>query len=102
MTNSMSLHEKRKKRNRASLRKKSIGKLRLSVYKSSKHIYGQIIDDNEGITLTSASSLEGEIKKQYKNCGNKEVAGVVGKLIGNAMCSAAVPLTVAIAYFAPV
>ena len=81
MTNSMSLHEKRKKRNRASLRKKSIGKLRLSVYKSSKHIYGQIIDDNEGITLTSASSLEGEIKKQYKNCGNKEVAGVVGKLI---------------------
>jgi len=81
MTNSMSLHEKRKKRNRASLRKKSIGKLRLSVYKSSKHIYGQIIDDKEGITLTSASSLEGEIKKQYKNCGNKEVAGVVGKLI---------------------
>ena len=77
----MSLHEKRKKRNRASLRKKSIGKFRLSVYKSSKHIYGQIIDDNEGITLTSASSLEGEIKKQYKNCGNKEVAGVVGKLI---------------------
>ena len=81
MTNSMSLHEKRKKRNRTSLRKKSLGKLRLSVYKSSKHIYGQIIDDNEGITLTSASSLEGEIKKQYKNCGNKEVASVVGKLI---------------------
>ena len=81
MASSMSLHEKRKKRNRYSLRKKSIGKLRLSVYKSNKHIYGQIIDDNEAITLASASSLEGDIRKQYKNCGTKEVAGVVGKLL---------------------
>jgi len=81
MSNLTSLHERRKQRNRASLRKKSIGKLRLSVHRSGKHIYGQIIDDNEGVTLTSASSLETDIKNKFKNCGNKEAAAVVGKLI---------------------
>ena len=81
MNNSMSTHEKRKKRNRKSLKSKSFGKLRLSIFRSSKHIYGQIIDDNEGVTVASASSLETEIKKKHKNCGNKEVATIVGKLI---------------------
>ena len=76
-----SLHNKRKRRNRSALRKKSYGKLRLSVFRSSRHIYGQIIDDIQGITITAASSLESNIKKQFKNCGTKEVATVVGKLI---------------------
>ena len=76
-----SLHNKRKRRNRSALRKKSYGKLRLSVFRSSRHIYGQIIDDVQGITITSASSLESNIKKQFKNCGTKEAATVVGKLI---------------------
>ena len=52
MSNLTSLHERRKQRNRASLRKKSTGKLRLSVHRSGKHIYGQIIDDNQGVTQT--------------------------------------------------
>ncbi len=81
MGNIMSLHNKRKQRNRKSLKKKSIGKLRLSVFRSNKHIYGQIIDDNNGTTITSASSLEESVKKQFKNCGTSEVATVVGKLI---------------------
>ena len=72
---------KKEKKKQTLFKKKSIGKFRLSVYKSNKHIYGQIIDDNEAMTLASASSLEGDIKKQYKNCGTKEVAGVVGKLL---------------------
>ena len=80
MASSMSLHDKRKKK-QTLFKKKSIGKLRLSVYKSNKHIYGQIIDDNEAMTLASASSLEGDIKNQYKNCGTMEVAGVVGKIL---------------------
>jgi large subunit ribosomal protein L18 len=63
------------------LRKKSYGKLRLSVFRSSRHIYGQIIDDVRGITVAAASSLETNVKKQFKNCGTKEVATVVGKLI---------------------
>ena len=81
MGNSISLHEKRKLRNRKALKRKSYGKLRLTVFRSSRHIYGQIIDDINGITVTSASSLENNIKKQFKNCGTKEVATLVGKLI---------------------
>ena len=76
-----SLHNKRKLRNRSALKKKSYGKLRLTVFRSSRHIYGQIIDDVRGITITAASSLEIIVKKQFKNCGTKEAAAVVGKLI---------------------
>ena len=81
MGNSISLHDKRKLRNRKALKRKSHGKLRLSVFRSSRHIYGQIIDDVQGITVTAASSVESNIKKQFKNCGTKKVATVVGKLI---------------------
>ena len=45
MGNSISLHDKRKLRNRKALKRKSHGKLRLTVFRSSRHIYGQIIDD---------------------------------------------------------
>ena len=81
MGSSVSLHNKRKLRNRKALKHKSYGKLRLTVFRSSRHIYGQIIDDAKGITITAASSLESDIKKQFKNCGTKEVATLVGKLI---------------------
>ena len=81
MSNSISLYNKRKKRNRNALKKKSNGRLRLSVFRSSRHIYSQIIDDVQGTTITAASSLESNIKKQFKNCGTKEVATIVGKLI---------------------
>ena len=81
MGNTLSLHNKRKLRNRKALKSKSYGKFRLSVFRSSRHIYGQIIDDVNGITITAASSLESNVKKQFKNCGTKEVASVVGKLI---------------------
>jgi large subunit ribosomal protein L18 len=81
MGNFTSLHDRRKQRNRSSLKKKSKGMLRLSVFRSSKHIYGQIIDDEKGATMTAASSLDIEIKDKFKNCGSKEVATLVGKLI---------------------
>ena len=51
MGNFTSLHERRKQRNRTSLKKKSKGMLRLTVFRSSKHIYGQIIDDDKGTTM---------------------------------------------------
>ena len=81
MGNFTSLHERRKQRNRVSLKKKSKGMLRLTVFRSSKHIYGQIIDDDKGATMASASSLDLTIKGKYKNCGSKEVATLVGTLI---------------------
>ena len=77
----ISLHNKRKQRDRRALKSKSNGKLRLSVFRSSRHIYSQIIDDVKGFTIAAASSVEIDIKKQFKNCGTKEVASIVGKLI---------------------
>ena len=80
MSNFISLSDRRKQRNRSSLKKKSIS-INLAVFRSGKHIYGQIIDDIKGQTVTAASSLESEIKNKHKNGGTKEVATLVGKLI---------------------
>jgi large subunit ribosomal protein L18 len=54
---------------------------RLNVYKSSKNIYAQIIDDTKGTTLVSASTLDAAIKTSVENGGNIEAAKEVGKLI---------------------
>ena len=52
---------------------------RLNVFRSSKHIYAQIIDDNAGVTLVSASSME----KGFDGSGsNKEAARKVGEMVG--------------------
>jgi large subunit ribosomal protein L18 len=51
------------------------------VFRSGKHIYAQVIDDVQGVTLAAASSLDKELKGKLKNGCDKEAAGVVGKLI---------------------
>ena len=56
---------------------------RLNVYRSSGHIYAQVIDDTKGITLVSASSMEDSIKEQVKSTGSKEAAALVGKMVGD-------------------
>lgn len=70
--------ERRKARTRHALRQKAADKLRLSIYRSEKNIYVQIIDDKTGKTLAAASSKEKTIKEK-----GSTVAGavVVGKLI---------------------
>jgi large subunit ribosomal protein L18 len=79
---------KRPKRNEARirrhvrLRKKVSGtteRPRLSVFRSLHHIYAQIIDDIQGVTLVSASTVEPEIRKQITmNGGNIEAAKIIG------------------------
>ena len=54
---------------------------RLNVFRSSKHIYAQIIDDVKGHTLVAASSLSKELDGQFKTGANKQAARAVGKLI---------------------
>jgi len=54
---------------------------RLNVYKSSKHIYAQIIDDVNGVTIVSASTLDSALKDKASNGANKEAAKSVGKLV---------------------
>jgi large subunit ribosomal protein L18 len=56
---------------------------RLCVFRSSKHIYAQIIDDVSSTTLVAASTLDEALKGKFENYGNKEAAREVGKLIGN-------------------
>ena len=81
MNTKKSLLDKRKLRNRLSI-KKSIGnKLRLSVFRSNKHIYCQIIDDIKQVTLCSSSTLDPEVKKQIKSSGTIDAAEKVGKNI---------------------
>ena len=57
------------------------GRARLTVFRSSKHIYAQVIDDSKGQTLASASSLEKAQRESSKTGANISAAKVVGKLI---------------------
>ena len=54
---------------------------RLSVFRSDKHIYAQIIDDYAGKTLAAAGSTTGEVRGDLKNGGNIEAAKRVGRAI---------------------
>jgi large subunit ribosomal protein L18 len=54
---------------------------RLAVFRSSKHIYAQMINDQTGTTLVAASTMEPEIKAQVKYGGNKAAATLVGRVV---------------------
>ena len=79
MSTKKSLFDKRKLRNRLSIKKNIGNKLRLSVFRSNKHIYCQIIDEVKQITLCSSSTLDPEVKKDLKGSGTIEAAEKVGK-----------------------
>lgn len=72
---------RRSQRVRYNLKKNSGGKCRLSVFKSDKHIYAQIIDDSSSSTLAAVSSLDKAFKELYKKGSDIEAAKVLGKLI---------------------
>ncbi len=76
-----SLQERRRERLRYQLRQKSKGRPRLSVFRSGKHIYAQIIDDAAGRTLAAACSLDKSLKEALKTGADKEAAAAVGKLV---------------------
>ena len=79
---SKALFERRKTRNRRNLLRTALGKRpRLSVFRSGKHIYAQVIDDIEGKTLAAASSVEKDVKGKVKTGADKAAAAEVGKLL---------------------
>jgi len=83
MINKPSRSEQRKRRH-LRVRKKVYGtaeRPRLNVYRSEKHIYAQIINDDLGVTLVAASSLDKELKGKLACGSNKEAARVVGELV---------------------
>jgi large subunit ribosomal protein L18 len=73
--------ERRKARVRKALKARAFGRPRLSVFRSDKNIYAQIIDDATGRTLAAASTLDKDIKATVKNGGTSEAAAAIGKLI---------------------
>ena len=81
MLKSKELFLKRARRNRQAIRKKGENKLRLSVFRSSKNIYAQLIDDQKGSTLVAASSLDKDLKAVLKSGNDKSAAEAVGKLV---------------------
>ena len=81
MLTSKQLFSRRRSRNRTALAKVSAGRPRLSVHRSGKNIYAQIIDDKRGVTIASASTLEKDLRGSLKSGANVEAASVVGKLL---------------------
>ena len=72
---------RRKARIRRALKARANGKARLSVFRSSKNIYAQVIDDAKGTTVAAASTLEPDMRKKLKSGGDKAAASEIGKLI---------------------
>lgn len=82
--NQQSLVKKRRVRRQLRVRKRLFGtpeRPRLAVFRSSKHIYAQVINDENGTTLASAGTLDPEIKAEIKYGGNKVAASAVGRII---------------------
>ena len=72
---------RRRARVRRALKARSSDRPRLSVHRSSKHIYAQVIDDAQGKTVAAASTLEKDVKGSLKTGADKAAAAAVGKLI---------------------
>jgi large subunit ribosomal protein L18 len=72
---------RREVRVRKALKKVAGGRPRLTVFRSSAHIYAQVIDDKRGHTVAAASSLEKDLRAKLKTGANKDAAIEVGKLV---------------------
>jgi large subunit ribosomal protein L18 len=90
MSATKDLGQRRRERLRFQLRQKSGGRPRLSVFRSSKHIYAQVIDDAKGTTLAAASSLDTGLKTALKTGADKDAAAAVGKLVAERALAAGV------------
>ena len=63
---------------------------RLSIFRSHKHVYAQIIDDEAGRTLATASTVDGQLRQEVRYGGNKTAAAAVGKAIAQRAIEAGV------------
>jgi large subunit ribosomal protein L18 len=90
MTKDIQAEARRKARVRRSLKARAYGKPRLSVFRSSKQIYCQIIDDDAGRTLVAASSLEKANREVMKTGATVETAKAIGKLIAERAAQAGI------------
>ena len=79
---------------RRNVRRAAGDRARLSVFRSSKHIYAQVIDDAQGRTLAAASTIEKELRDSLKTGADKDAAVVVGKRVAERALAAGVTAVV--------
>jgi len=81
MANAQQTFLRRKQRTRTRLRKVGGERPRLSIFRSGKHIYAQIIDDRQGVTVVAASTVDKGLRPNLKTGADKSAAVAVGKLV---------------------
>ncbi len=84
------MRERRRQRLRFQLRRKSSGRPRLSVFRSGKNIYAQVIDDSQGRTIAAASTLDKALRAMLKTGADKAAAAAVGKLVAERALAAGI------------
>lgn len=85
-----SLFERRQRRTRYTVKRLAGGKPRLSVFRSGKHVYAQVIDDAQGRTLAAASSIDKDLRGALKTGADKEAAAAVGRAVAERAVKAGV------------
>ncbi len=90
MTQTQEHHKRRRNSVRRQLKKAANGKPRLSVFRSGKNMYAQIIDDVKGVTVAQASTADKELKSKVKSGGTTQAAAQVGQLVAKRASKAGV------------
>jgi large subunit ribosomal protein L18 len=90
MSKPYNLFDRRERRVRTKIRARIGERARLTVFRSGKHIYAQIIDDAKGVTLAAASSIDKSLRTNLKTGADIEAAKAVGKLIAERAAAAGV------------
>lgn len=90
MANAKNLFERRQLRTRHRIGNRSHGRARLSVFRSGRHIYAQVIDDAKGVTVAAASTVEKDVRDRVKNGADVAAATDVGKRIAERALAAGI------------
>jgi large subunit ribosomal protein L18 len=94
MAGKIALRDRRRARLRYQIKVKGAGRPRLSVFRSGRHIYAQVIDDVAGRTVAAASSVEKDMRGSLKSGADKDAAVSVGKLVAERALAAGVTAVV--------
>jgi large subunit ribosomal protein L18 len=88
--NPKKLFDRRKKRTRYNVKRLAKGKPRLSIFRSGRHVYAQVIDDEQGRTLAAASTVDKDIRGGLKTGADTAAAAAVGKAVADRAVKAGV------------